>query len=294
MAAPLQGLTEAAWRSAHFRTFGAGQGEVEYFSPFIRVEKGAVRGRDLRDYTSDLNRGLNLTPQIIFRDEEEWRMLVEALAEAGARRIDMNLGCPFVPQVRKGRGAGMLCRPESLARISEELGAYTDKIDFSIKMRLGVSDPAEAMALVDILNGMTLRHVTVHPRTASQQYKGELLLSELDAFASRLNHKVIFNGEISTPADIESLMSRYSGVMAGRGLLSRPSLFAEFRTGCELSAREREEAFLNILKDTSYVLSQRLCGASQLRDKMKPYWEYAPSTLDKKIVKQGKKSGILK
>ena len=76
-------------------------------------------------------------------------MLVEALAEAGARRIDMNLGCPFVPQVRKGRGAGMLCRPESLARLSEEMGAYTDKIDFSIKMRLGVSDPAEAMALVE-------------------------------------------------------------------------------------------------------------------------------------------------
>ena len=30
MVAPLQGLTEAAWRSEHCRLFGEGQGDVEY------------------------------------------------------------------------------------------------------------------------------------------------------------------------------------------------------------------------------------------------------------------------
>ena len=112
MAAPLQGLTEAPWRSVHFRLFGEEQGDVEYFTPFIRVEKGEVRKRDMRDYTSDLNAGMRLTPQIIFRDAEEWRMLVDALAEAGATRIDMNMGCPFSPHVRKGRGAGMVAHPD--------------------------------------------------------------------------------------------------------------------------------------------------------------------------------------
>lgn len=52
MVAPLQGLTEVAWRREHFRLFGEGQGEVGYFTPFIRVEKGEVRARDLRDFTS--------------------------------------------------------------------------------------------------------------------------------------------------------------------------------------------------------------------------------------------------
>ncbi|MDE5795014.1 MAG: tRNA-dihydrouridine synthase family protein [Muribaculaceae bacterium] len=291
MVAPLQGLTEAAWRSEHFRLFGERQGDVEYFTPFIRVEKGEIRPRDLRDYTSELNQGMNLTPQIIFRDLEEWRRLVDKLVEAGATRIDMNMGCPFPPQVRKGRGAGLLVHPEIIADIAEAMTEYADTMEFSIKMRLGVKDISEALALVDILNEMPLRHVTVHPRTASQQYKGTLLLEELEAFASKLRHPVVFNGEVSTPSEIAALASRYDGVMVGRGLLRRPSLFSEYRSGYEIPASEQEAGWLELLRRTAALLEQRLCGATQLRDKLKPYWEYAPATMDKKIIKQGRKLG---
>ncbi|MDE6018419.1 MAG: tRNA-dihydrouridine synthase family protein [Muribaculaceae bacterium] len=291
MAAPLQGLTEAEWRSGHFRMFGKLQGEVEYFTPFIRVEKGEVRARDLRDFTSELNRGIMLTPQIIFKDAEEWKKLVNALAEAGSKRIDMNMGCPFPPQVRKGRGAGLIPHPDIIADIAEEMAHYPE-LQFSIKMRLGVNDPKEALELTEIINAMALRHVTIHPRVAKQQYRGSLLLPEMNDFCCRLRHPVIFNGEISTPADIESLSSKYDGVMAGRGLLARPSLFAEYNSSMELSEKEQTEAYLGIIHETASVLARRLCGHAQLSDKMKPYWEYAPSALDKKIVKQGKKSGI--
>lgn len=292
MVAPMQGLTEAAWRSAHFEMFGAQQGDVEYFTPFIRVEKGEARARDMRDFTSELNHGIMLTPQIIFRDEDEWRFLVDTLVNAGATRIDMNLGCPFVPQVRKGRGAGMLRQREQLVNIAEAMIAYAGSVEFSVKMRLGIDDPGETLGLGDILNAMPLRHVTVHPRTAVQQYKGKLLLEEMSGFASRLKHPVIFNGEVSSPSDIEALSSSYSGVMVGRGLLSRPSLFAEFRSGSELTTREQEESFMELVSRVYSEYGQRLCGAAQLRDKMKPYWDYAPPTLDKKAVKQGKKTGM--
>ena len=293
MVAPLQGLTEAAWRSEHFRLFGERQGDVEYFTPFIRLEKGEVRKRDLRDFTSELNRGMKLTPQIIFRDAEEWRRLVDALAEAGATHIDMNMGCPFPPQVRKGRGAGMLMYPDKVTDIASAMTEYEDSISFSVKMRLGEKDPEEVMALTDILNSMKLRHITVHPRTAAQQYKGELQMDCLSRFTSRLEHPVIFNGEISAPSDIEGLVGHYDGVMVGRGLLKRPTLFAEYRSGSELTPEERNESFLNLIGGTISVLEQRLCGATQLKDKIKPYWEYAPDTLDRKIAKQGKKHGII-
>ena len=292
MAAPLQGLTEADWRKIHFEMFGDTQGRVEYFTPFIRVEKGKVRDRDLRDFTSDLNLGMLLTPQIIFRDEDEWKLLVDTLAEAGAGHIDMNLGCPFVPQVRKGRGAGMLCRREQLAKIAKVMFPYAGSLNFSVKMRLGVNDPADALDIVDILNDMQLRHVTIHPRTAAMQYKGDLLLEDMTTFTSQLRHPVIFNGEISSPYEIESLSSSYAGIMVGRGLLARPSLFAEYRSGQEMTPREQDDSFLELTGRVYSMLEQRLCGATQLKDKMKPYWEYPPVTLDKKIVKQGKKNGI--
>ena len=293
MVAPLQGLTEAAWRSEHFWLFGEGQGDVEYFTPFIRVEKGEVRARDLREFTSEFNQGMRLTPQIIFRDVDEWRMLVDTLAEAGAKRIDLNMGCPFPPQVRKGRGAGMILHPETVAGIAEAMGQYAGSIEFSVKMRLGVKDATEASGLVGILNSMPLRHVTIHPRTASQQYKGSLMLDELKDFASRLKHPVIFNGEVSNPAEILRLPELYAGVMAGRGLLARPSIFAEYVGGRELSVEERNQSWLELIKGTAAVLEKRLCGAAQLRDKMRPYWEYVPEGMDKKIVKMGKKNGVV-
>ncbi len=290
MVAPLQGLTETAWRSVHFRLFGEKQGDVEYFTPFIRAENGEVRARDLRDFTSELNHGMMLTPQIIFRDVDEWKLLVDTLAEAGAKRIDMNMGCPFPPQVRKGRGAGLLRSPDKLSKIADAMSQYID-IQFSVKMRLGVDDAGEALHLIDILNAMPLRHVAMHPRTAKQQYKGNLLLSDMKDFSSRLQHPVIFNGEITTLSDIESLSSDYTGVMVGRGLLARPSLFAEYRSGQELAIKKQEVAFLNMMRNVSTALEKILCGNTQFRDKMKPYWEYAPASLDKKIIKQGRKLG---
>jgi tRNA-dihydrouridine synthase len=46
MCAPMQGFTEAPFRHFHAGVYGAADC---YFSPFLRVDHGAVRGRDLRD-----------------------------------------------------------------------------------------------------------------------------------------------------------------------------------------------------------------------------------------------------
>ncbi len=186
----------------------------------------------------------------------------------------------------------MIEHPDVIGRIAEEMVNYPD-VQFSVKMRLGVADPSEALALVDILNAMPLRHVAVHPRTAKQQYKGELHLKEMTEFSSSLRHPIIYNGEVSTLAEMETLSANYSGVMVGRGLLSRPSLFAEYRSGEEWTVEEREEAYLKLMRYVSSELENILCGRAQLRDKIKPYFEYVPSSLDKKIIKIGRKNGLI-
>ena len=220
-------------------------------------------------------------------------MLVDTLAEAGATRIDMNMGCPFPPQVRKGLGAGMRAHPDVVGEVATAMKEYSDAIEFSVKIRLGIKDPMEALDLVDVLNSMPLRHVTIHPRTASQQYKGELLLDEMCVFTSKLRHPFVFNGEVATPSDIMRLSGSYNGVMVGRGLLARPSLFWEYRSGFEITHVEQEDCWLRLVKGTASVLEKRLCGSAQLRDKMKPYWEYAPANMDRRLVKKGRKQGMI-
>lgn len=284
MAAPMQGLTEPEWRRAHARV--CGPSTIEYFTPFIRIERGEVRTRDMRDFTSPLNEGLSVTPQVIFRDAEEWKLLVDALRREGATRIDMNMGCPFIPQVRRGRGAGFLASPDQLALIARLMTDMPD-VEFSVKMRLGINDPSEALAVADTLNAMPLRHITIHPRTASQQYRGQLHFDALARLRQRLTHPLIFNGDITTPLQIDALAADgWHGVMAGRGLLTRPTLFREWLETTELSDSLLSDTYLETLHQTEIHYAQRLCGLRQLRDKMKPFWEYAPATLDKKLVKR--------
>lgn len=51
--APLQGFTEANVRNAFEESFG---GITEYYTPFIRLEKGQFRNKDLKDADPANNR----------------------------------------------------------------------------------------------------------------------------------------------------------------------------------------------------------------------------------------------
>lgn len=285
MAAPLQGLTEAPWRQVHSQLFQ--DCRITYFSPFIRIEKGSVRTRDMRDITPRLNTDYDLIPQIIVRDAGELEQLVEAVTAEGYDRIDINMGCPFVPQIKKGRGAGLMTDPARLGAIAEYICRRND-VQFSIKMRLGVNRPDEWETIAPIINSIPLTHVTIHPRTAVQQYKGNIDYAEFSRFISTIQHPVIYNGDITSPGEINNLISMYpeiAGIMAGRGLLTRPSMFSEWYSGKEWPEKNRNEAIL-LLHEKLYIkYSSSLCGDHQVLAKLKPLWEYLGTNFERKAVK---------
>ena len=89
---PLQGYTDRIYRNAFAHYFG---GVEVYYTPFIRVEKGALRKRDLRDIEPETNTVADLIPQILPGSADEFRLLTDAVGGKGYRQIDINLGCPF-------------------------------------------------------------------------------------------------------------------------------------------------------------------------------------------------------
>ena len=60
--APLQGYTDSVYREAHTRVFG---GVDTYYTPFVRIEKGGFRNKDLKDIACDRNRQVHVVPQLI-------------------------------------------------------------------------------------------------------------------------------------------------------------------------------------------------------------------------------------
>lgn len=282
--APLQGYTDCAYRCVHHEVAG---GVDEYYTPFVRLEGGEVRRKDLRDIDFDRNEGVPTVPQIIFKDRDEFARLCDAVATAGWRRVDLNMGCPFPMQVKAGRGSGLLSQVERVEAIAEEMGRRKEMI-FSVKMRLGQEDAEECMRLVPILNEMPLEHVTMHPRLGKQQYKGKPDGEAFERFMAECHHPVVYNGDLLTVADVEGVMARWpklKGMMLGRGLLARPWQMGGGEPQAVVSEMHR--------RIYDYACSV-LQGDSQILARLYAFWEYQTPLLDKKQYKAIMKSGSLR
>ena len=306
--APLQGYTEDVYRRIHHEVFG---GVDAYFTPFMRVEHGKVRSKDLRDIRREWNEGVPVVPQIIVGDAKEMELLIDIIKEQGYERIDINMGCPFPLQTKHGKGAGLLARPEKVREIMEVVKAH-EEISFSVKMRLGLERKDEWREVVNLLNDAPLCHVTIHPRTAKMQYEGELLMDEFWEMVRALKHKVIYNGEIregtplpASPEGEESLRGesplegaekgelaeKVVGVMIGRGLLARPSLAMEIREGKKMDERELLRR-IRVMHDKMKEHYEKVIpGEAQRVNKLRTFWDYMEETIGRKSWKKIRKSG---
>lgn len=286
--APLQGYADYAYLQAFGNIYGPAD---ECYSPFIRIEKGEPRRQDM----ARLARWNGLVPQIIFNSAQEFEALTAAIKQLGFKRIDLNLGCPFPMQTSRGRGSAMVANAEVMAEVAELVKADSDT-SYSVKMRLGMKQPDEWRAILPALNSMALAHVAVHPRVATQMYGGDLHIAEFEEFLKSSANPVIYNGDISTPADVDNIAARYpslKGVMAGRGLLARPSLIEEWRTGREWTHDERMDAILRLHSSLLQTYADTLCGDNQVLQKIKPFWEYLEPEIGRKAAKALRKAATL-
>ncbi len=285
--APLQGFTESAYRLAHSKF---APGIHTYYTPFLRLEKGEVRAKDLRDLQTE--HPYHLVPQIIVRDVEEFNLLTKTVTELGFKEIDINMGCPYPMQTKSGRGSGILPHPEKVREILDAINQAAAKPaarapKFSIKMRLGLTSPEESLQLLPLLNEAPLAHITLHPRIGIQQYKGALDFGTFDKFYSECKHPLIFNGDITDLKQMKFIETRYpkiAGIMIGRGLLANPILAAQY---AGLPCGTATETRLKIHADVAADYARRLQGNAQILDKIRPFWTYAdlPKKIRKKIEK---------
>lgn len=291
--APLQGYTDAIYRTIHNKVFG---GINCYYSPFIRLEKGEVRQKDIKDILPENNENINLVPQIIVNSNEEFLKLTESVCNLDYKRIDINMGCPFPLQTKKGRGAALLQNPKHLEDIVESINSIND-IDFSIKMRLGMDSAEDAKGALEIINKAKLHHITIHPRIAKQQYKGEIDYQTFDYIYQNCLHPIIYNGDILSQEDIYNIINIYpkiEGIMIGRGLLAKPYLAMELNKTIRLSVSERLSMIMKLHDAIYNHYSSVMQGEHQLLLKMKTFWEYLDEEIGKKPYKAIKKSVNIK
>ena len=227
-AAPLAGITDRPFRRV-IREFSPNAPIVtEMISchSLVGAHKNCLRNFD--NYADEGNVGA----QIFGADVELMADAARILADAGAKWIDINMGCP-VPKVATRAGAGAhLMRDHALAgKIMRAVVRAVD-IPVSIKTRLGWDDDnRDWRDLIDIAADAGVRFAALHGRTRAQLYLGNAVHPDV----SDAPIPIIANGDIKTADDVNAVHKLgYAGAMIGRGLLGRPWVLAEITGGAPI------------------------------------------------------------
>ncbi len=272
--APLQGMTDRIYRNLFPVYF---KGVDLAVAPFVpSVKKLKVEIKHLRELDPAGNTGLPTIPQIMSSRPDDFAALANRLCEMGYGTVNWNLGCPYPMVVKKGRGAGMLCYPDRVASFLEKaMPALQPKL--SIKLRIGMTYPDEALELIPIFNRFALDEIIIHPRTGKQMYEGGV---DLDAFEQCLQlsaHRVVYNGDIESFATWQALAKRFPSVdrwMIGRGLLANPFLAEKIKFGTEKTYPEKVKIMRAFHDHLFAEYSRMLSGPAHLTNKMKEVWTY--------------------
>ena len=291
--APLQGYTDDVYRRIHHELFG---GITTYYTPFVRMEGGGVRSKDMRDIRPEFNEGVPVVPQIIVKSMKEFDYLTNVVEEKGYQEIDINMGCPFPMQAKHGRGSGLLAHTDIIQEISQAI-QEKKHLSFSVKMRLGWESEEEWKPVLDILNDTPIRQITLHPRIGTQQYKGETDMEAFAEFYALCKHPLIYNGDITTLEDIQSIEKTYpnlAGIMIGRGLLARPSLATEYASGKETPWETRRNQLHEFHDRLMAHYETTANSEAQVHNRMRLFWEYMEEEIGRKTYKKLMKAGNLK
>ena len=224
-AAPLAGVTDKPFRRIVRELSPISPIVTEMISCHSLVEAHKNCPRNFDSYDDEGNVGA----QIFGADVALMADAAKILQDAGAKWIDINMGCP-VPKVATRANAGAyLMRDHKLAGKIMDAVVRAVQIPVSIKTRLGWDDKhIDWMDMVNVAADCGVNFVTLHGRTRAQLYLGAATLPDVHSAPI----PIIANGDIRTPLDMEKAESLgYSGIMIGRGLLGRPWALHEIAGG---------------------------------------------------------------
>lgn len=161
---------------------------------------------------------------------EHFRQMSVALAEMGFAGIDLNMGCPVPNVAERGKGSGLILRPEVARELIQ--AAKAGGLPVSVKTRLGFTELSEMQAWISHLLKQDIANLSVHLRTRKEMSKAAAhwdLIPELvklrDAIAPRT--LLTINGDIPDRKTGEELAEKYGvdGIMIGRGIFKNPYAF---------------------------------------------------------------------
>ncbi|HAR3257230.1 dihydrouridine synthase [Staphylococcus aureus] len=161
---------------------------------------------------------------------EQFRETSIQLAKMGFKGIDLNMGCPVANVAKKGKGSGLILRPDVAAEIIQATKA--GGLPVSVKTRLGYYEIDEWKDWLKHVFEQDIANLSIHLRTRKEMSKVDAHWELIEAIKNLRdeiapNTLLTINGDIPDRKTGLELAEKYGidGVMIGRGIFHNPFTF---------------------------------------------------------------------
>lgn len=219
---------------------------------------------------------------------EQFRKMSIGLKEMGFKGIDLNMGCPVANVAKKGKGSGLILRPERAAEIIQ--ATKEGGLPVSVKTRLGYYEIDEWKDWLKHVFEQDIANLSIHLRTRREMSKVDAHWELIEAIKTMRDEiapytLLTINGDIPDRQKGLELANKYGidGVMIGRGIFHNPFAFEKeprehtseelldlFRLHLSLYEKysNEETQQFKALRRFFKIYIRGIKGASQLRHKL--------------------------
>lgn len=180
-----------------------------------------------------------LIAQFASNDPEEFAKAASMIAP-WVDGVNLNCGCPQSWAIQEKIGCALMSDAETVAAIVSAAKSRlpADK-SVSVKIRIH-QDLDETVRFVHAVQRAGADYVTVHGRLRKQRSSTPPDYEAVRYVADRVDLPIVANGDAYSLADVRSIAQKTGalGVMAARGLMENPAMFAGYDTTPEDCIRE--------------------------------------------------------
>ncbi len=226
--APMEDVTDVVFRHVIKE---AGAPDV-FFTEFTNSDsychpegRDSVRGRLV--FTEDEQ---PVVAHIWGDNPEYFSQMSMDLKEMGFKGIDINMGCPVPNVATRGKGSGLILRPDVAAELIQ--AAKAGGLPVSVKTRIGFYKVDEMEEWITHILEQDIANLSIHLRTREEMSKADShfeLIPQILAIRDRVapNTFITINGDIMDRQMGLELVKEYGvdGVMIGRGVFKNPYAF---------------------------------------------------------------------
>ena len=201
--APMEGVTGDLFRQAQARHFDRAD---RYYTPFLSAtETRTLAAREMRELEPSHNAGLNVIPQLMGHDPDDFNWMAGAIRDLGYTEVNLNLGCPSATVTAKKKGAGLLGERALLERMLDGIFAGSP-LPVSIKTRLGCESAEEFPALVELYNRYPVKELIDTTR------RSLLSAATSASFCSGSSHRSALVSTATGTAPPDTAMAAYRAI----------------------------------------------------------------------------------